>query len=97
MKLSDKTANLVVKNAYDVIMQLIRAKMLLNGFSSSGFGAHEAEVSYLEELSFSENEVSFANELRYFRNGIMYHGKKLDKVYALKVLDFLKKVRRKLG
>ncbi len=77
-------------------MELVRAKMLLAGYNSSGQGAHEAEVSYLRELKFSENEIEFANQLRYFRNGITYYGKVFGKEYALKVIDFLDKIYPKL-
>jgi len=71
-------------------MELIRAKMFADGFSTTGKGAHEAEVSYLAKIGFKTNDVEFANELRYFRNGIMYYGKKFDKIYATKVMKFLK-------
>ncbi len=92
MGIVDSNANHIIKNAYDIIMELIRAKMLSDGFSTTGKGAHEAEVSYMAEIGFSGRDVEFANELRYFRNGIMYYGKKFDRAYAKKVLDFLKKV-----
>ena len=92
MGLDDSNANHVVKNAYDIIMELIRAKMLSDGFTTTGKGAHEAEVSYLAEIGFADKDVNFANELRYFRNGIMYYGKKLDEAYARKVLEFLKRM-----
>lgn len=89
--LDDDNANHVIKNAYDIIMELLRAKMLSDGFVTTGKGAHEAEVSYMSEVGFSQRDTEFANDLRYFRNGIMYYGKKFDKQYARKVLDFLKK------
>lgn len=47
--------------------------------------------SALAEIGFSGRDVDFANDLRYFRNGIMYYGKKFDRAYAEKVLVFLKK------
>ena len=72
-------------------MGLVRAKMLLDGFKTTGQGAHEAEVAYLRELKFSEPDVQFANQLRYFRNGIMYYGKSFDAEYAQKVLAFLER------
>ncbi|MBI2654991.1 hypothetical protein HYX06_01025 [Candidatus Woesearchaeota archaeon] len=96
LELSDKTANYYIENAYDAIMELIRAKMLLDGFKSSGANAHEAEVSYLRNLAFPEAEIRFANELRYFRNQIKYYGKRMDSDYAKKVLEFLEKVYPKL-
>lgn len=90
--LDDNNANHVIKNAYDIVMELIRAKMLSDGFGTTGKGAHEAEVSYLVKIGFNDKDVNFANDLRYFRNGIMYYGKKFNKEYAEKVLEFLKRI-----
>lgn len=61
----DENANNIIKGAYDVIMELVRAKMLLAGFDASGQGAHEAEVSFMRKLGFSEGDVRFADQLRY--------------------------------
>lgn len=103
MEISDKigvndiNSEIIIKESYDAVMTLIRAKLLLAGFNSSGVGAHEAEVAYLRELNFFESEVQFLNQLRYFRNGIIYYGKKFDKEYAKKVFDFLKKIIGKLN
>src|SRR3989338_9376437 len=52
MGMDDNNANHIIKNAYDIIMELIRAKMLSDGFATTGKGAHEAEVSYLAEIGF---------------------------------------------
>ena len=73
--LDNKNANYFIKNSYDIIMELIRAVMLFEGYSTSGKGAHEAEVSYLREIGFKEIDIAFADKLRYFRNGILYYGK----------------------
>jgi len=94
--ISDENANNIIKNTYDIIMELIRADMLIRGFNSSGQGAHEAEVAYLKKIGFSDNDIQFANQLRYFRNGIVYYGKSFDKEYADKVISFLEKIRKKL-
>ncbi|MBU2523381.1 MAG: hypothetical protein KKE23_03780 [Nanoarchaeota archaeon] len=91
-----ENANSVVKLCYDIIMELIRAKMLKAGFNASGQGAHEAEVSYLRKLNFDDKDIQTADQLRYFRNGITYYGKILDKEYAEEVLKFLDKIRKKL-
>jgi uncharacterized protein (UPF0332 family) len=85
-------ANTFVKNAYDPMMELVRAILLIKGFNSSGSYAHEAEVAYLKELDFSEADVQFANQLRYFRNGVMYYGTILKADYANKVITFVKKI-----
>jgi len=92
----NENANYIIKNAYDIVMELVRAKMLLAGFDSSGQGAHEAEVSFMRKLGFSEGDVRFANQMRYFRNGITYYGKMFDKEYAENVLGFLDKCHAKL-
>ena len=89
--INENNANSIIKDCYDILMEIIRAKMLLDGFSASGLNAHEAEVSYLKKLDFQDKEVSFINELRYFRNSVTYYGKLLDKSYAQKVVDFLLK------
>ena len=97
MGTEDENANNIIKSAYDIVMELIRARMLLAGFDASGQGAHEAEVSYMRKLDFSEGDVRFADQLRYFRNGMTYYGKMLDREYAEKVLNFLEKVRSRLS
>ena len=82
-------ANSIIKDSHDIIIELIRAKMLIEGFYASGNYAHEAEISYHKILNFSDFEISFANELRQARNGITYYGKMYDKEYAEKVYKFL--------
>ena len=77
-------------------MEVIRARMLLEGYNASGHGAHEAEVSFLRILNLKENDVQFADQLRYFRNGMLYYGTILDKEYAEKVIEFTKRLYQKL-
>ncbi len=94
--INELNANSIIKDCHDIIMELIRAKLLLEGFSASGGFAHEGEISYLKKIGFPDNEVSFLNELRYFRNSIIYYGKLLDTDYAKKVFDFLNKILPRL-
>lgn len=96
IQISDDNANYFIENSYDTLIELIRAKILTDGFSSSGEGAHEAEVSYMKVIGFQEKETRFMNDLRYYRNGIKYYGKSFDKEYGEKVLDFLNKIFIKL-
>lgn len=96
LNLSDENANYFIETSYDILIELARAKLLIVGFSSSGEGAHEAEVAYMRNMGFPENEVRFMNDLRYFRNGVKYYGKGLDKDYGKKVLDFLNIIYPKL-
>lgn len=92
----DENANDYVEYCYDIIMHLVRAKLYLRGYYASGQGAHEAEVSYLRILGFTEQEVQFADRMRYFRNGILYYGTSLDAEYAEKVIEFTKRIYPKL-
>ena len=96
IKIGDENANDYVKTCYDIFMGLIRAKMLLDGYKASGLGAHEAEITYMRNLKFNEGEIKFADQVRYFRNGILYYGTLLDKEYAEKVLEFLNRVYPRL-
>lgn len=95
--LNEDNSNDIIENCYDIIIYLIRAKMLYEGFNASGRCAHEAEVSYLKTLNFSNIDLEFMNKLRYFRNGIMYYGRRFDKEYGKMVLEFLNKSRDKLN
>ena len=93
---NNENANDYVEYCYDLIMHLVRARFLLDGYSASGQGAHEAEVSYLRIMGFNEKDVQFADQMRYFRNGIVYYGTSLDAEYAEKTIEFAKKVYPKL-
>ena len=88
---TEDDANMLVKSCYDLLMGIIRAKMLLEGYNASGLGAHEAEVAYLRTIGFSEKDVQFADQIRFFRNGMLYYGTMLEKEYAEKVIEFTKK------
>ena len=70
--------------------------MFEQGFTSSGQGAHEAEVAYARRLKFTDSEIQMLDQLRYFRNGILYYGKRFDKDYADKIIEFTKKVCKRL-
>src|SRR3989338_3037739 len=89
--LKNENANDIIEDYYAVLMALIRAKLLLEGYS-----AHEAEVAYLKKLNFSENEAEFMDKLRYFRNGILYYGKIFNTEYAEKVMAFMDRIVPKL-
>ncbi len=90
--INNDNANLFLKICYDVLMEIIRAKMLLDGYNASGNGAHEAEVSYLSKINFLENDIKFLDQMRFFRNGIVYYGTILEGEYAVKVVKFTKKI-----
>lgn len=94
--IKNENANDYVEYCYDIIMHLIRAKLWSQGYSVRGAGAHEAEITYLRVLGFTEKEIQFADQMRYFRNGILYYGTALDKEYAQKVVEFTKSIYPRL-
>lgn len=95
--IDDENANYFIETAYDIMMELIRSRLFAAGFKAAGIAAHEAEVSYLRELGCADADVRFANDLRYFRNGIVYYGKRLDAAYAHAVLAFLERLYAELS
>jgi len=97
IELTDNNANDFIKSCHDILMEVIRAKMLLEGYNASGYRAHEAEISYMRVLGFSEKDIQFADQIRYFRNGMLYYGTFLDKEYAERVIEFLKRIYLKLN
>lgn len=94
--INEGNANDYVEYCYGILMELIRAKLCLDGYSTGGQGAHEAEVSYLRFMGIDENDIRFADQMRYFRNGIFYYGTSLDAAYAEKVVEFTKRMHPKL-
>ena len=91
--LNDETAVKIVEECYDIIRELLEAKLSREGYKSYN---HEAVVSYLTILGFSKNDVIFLDRLREIRNGIKYYGKKIKLEYAKHVKDFLDKIYPKL-
>ena len=96
MGIDDDNANDYVEYCYNIMMFLIRAKMLEQGYAGSGQGAHEAEVAFARDIHFNESEIQFLDQLRYFRNGILYYGKRLDPEYANLIIEFTKKIYNRL-
>lgn len=86
--------NVISDQCYDILMELIRAKMFLDGYNAGN--SHEAEVSYMQVLGFDESETKNMDELRYYRNGTKYYGTVLNAEYAEKIIMFLDKMYPKL-
>jgi hypothetical protein len=95
--IKDINSNEYIEYCYNIIMFLIRAEMFKKGFSSSGKGAHEAEVAFSRKIGLTEYEIQLLDQLRYFRNGILYYGKQFDKEYAEKIINFTKEIKIKLN
>jgi len=94
--ITDDNANYVIEQVYDILIELIRAKIIFDGYYASGNYAHEAEVSYLKELNFTDFEISMLDEIRKFRNGVKYYGKRYNKNEAESSIRFKNSVINKL-
>ena len=92
IRLKEENANDFIEDCYSILMSLIRSKLFSDGYNPSGYGAHEAEISFMKNLGFDEKDIVFMDELRKFRNQINYEGKKFDKEYAEKVIEFTKRI-----
>lgn len=86
--------NVIVDQCYDILIELIRAKLQLDGYNTGQ--SHEAEVAYLKMLGFSLYETKTMDELRYYRNGTKYYGVILDIKYAEHVILFMQEIYTKL-
>jgi hypothetical protein len=93
IQITSESANYIVENMYDVIREFIDAKLISEGYKTY---SHEATVSYLKILGFSDYEVKFADELRLIRHKTKYYGLITDIEYAKKVLNFLEGIYKRL-
>lgn len=59
MGIDDDNANDYIEYCYNIIMFSIRAKMLEQGYTTSGQGAHEAEVAFSINLGFNKEMLIF--------------------------------------
>lgn len=96
LSVTDENANDYIEYCYNIILFLIRAHMYQQGYSAAGKGAHEAEVCFAKTLGIQETDIETLNQLRYFRNGILYYGKHFDAEYAQIIIEFTKKLYKHL-
>ena len=88
-----ENASYIVENAYDIIRELIEARLSMDGYKSY---SHEATVAYLKKLGFPGSQALFIDDMRKVRNGIKYYGGGATLDYALTVLKFLETAHEKL-
>ena len=93
LPLNQETAIHIIEECYDVIRELLEAKLSKEGHKSY---SHEAVVSYLAELGFSKDVVTFFDTLREIRHGTKYYGRAVSEEYAQKVKEFLGQVYPRL-
>lgn len=93
-KIDAESAEHIISDIYDIIRELIEAKLALEGYKSY---SHEATILFLKKFSeFKETEIIFLDNLRKMRNGIKYYGKEAAVEDAEKTLNFLHSILPKL-
>ena len=90
--IKEENANDIIEACYNILIFLIRARLYKDGYKAEGFSAHQAEISYLKELDFSDADIIFMDNLRAYRNNILYYGKKFQKESAENIFRFLEKI-----
>lgn len=73
---AEKFPSNITKEYYEVIRELMTTILLIDGYKTTGEGAHKALIEYLSEKykQFTEHELSLIEELRIARNRIAYDG-----------------------
>ena len=93
-KIDELNAESVVSDIYDVIRELIEARLVFEGYKSY---SHEATILFLKKFKeFDEYEIDFLDNLRKIRNSIKYYGKEATEENALNTLKFMDSVLPKL-
>jgi len=91
-----ENANDYAEYCYDLLMLSVRALLYEHGYVARGAGAHEAEVAALTNFGIADDDIRFLNQLRYFRNGMLYYGTTIDEQYARQVITFTKRLAQAL-
>lgn len=102
IKFIDKTKfpSNVAKEYYEVIRELISVILLLDGYKTSGDGAHKKQVDYLETnyKDLTMTEIKLIDDLRTTRNKIVYDGFFVNTSYIdrklTEILEIIEKLRK---
>ena len=94
IKIDELNAESVISDSYDIMRELIEAKMALDSYKSY---SHEATISFLKKFdNFNEKEIVFLDNLRKIRNGIKYYGQEANEENASNVVKFMTSILPKL-
>ena len=95
---SEKFPSNVTKEYYDVIRELTSIILLLDGFKTSGEGAHRKQIEYLEAKcrEFSSAEIALLDDLRITRNKIAYDGFFVKESYIERKIPDIQRIVEKM-
>ena len=96
----EKFPSHVMKQYYDVIRELSSIILLLDGYKTTGTGAHKQLIEYIDENypQLTEHNIVFMNRLRKLRNRISYDGFFVKKEYLERkekdILNIIAKLKK---
>ena len=87
LSLNKENAKYFLENIYDILRELIEAKLALEGFKSY---SHEATILFLKKFpKIKESEIRYLDNLRKIRHGIKYYGRNIGLEEAERSLDMM--------
>jgi len=91
----EKFTTLLVETYYEIIKEGITALMAIDGYKTL---SHEVLIVYLKKFyrEFSTQEILLADQLRWLRNKIVYHGRPVERDYLDRNEKQIKEIIEKL-
>lgn len=74
-------ATILAENYYEIIKELCTAIILVDGYKTTGEGAHKELIDYMKNYGLHEPEISIMQDLRNKRNKSSYEGKQIESIY----------------
>jgi len=80
-----------IEEYYEIVKELLTAIMYCDGFKTL---SHKKLINYFEEKydELDELEIKFIDDLRKFRNDIVYYGKKISRNFLINNEEHIKKI-----
>jgi hypothetical protein len=81
----------ILEDHYEIILELLTATMYLDGYKTL---SHVALIDYFAKNYnvLSENQIKIIDNMRKFRHGIVYYGKKIKEEYIINTQDEINKI-----
>jgi len=89
-----KMTALIIADYYEIVKELITAKLLLDGYKTLG---HKELINYISKSpKLSSHEISVLDDLRVLRNRVAYNGFFIEPSYLLRNENLFKELIQKL-
>ena len=93
IQINPSSCNYIIENCYEVIRELIEARMLIDGYKSN---SHSSTLNFMNEMNLSDADIKFTNDLFKIVYDIKHNAKDAHVEYCLLVLNFLDYFSEKL-